>query len=239
MSLNTISNKELIEKFLRGTLLESEKHVFNERKKEENFMKLLEETIISYQGRLELKQKLQGIGNELKTESSKTKSTSVVWISGIAASLLLLFGVYFFRGTNYSSSQLFDNYFEAYPNAYTIKGNSEDLSLSKKAFNFYDAANYKQAVDTFKKIADERSLNSSEHFYYGISLLATQKLEDAKSQFKKVNSMHPLYNEAQWYTSLSLIKQDSLVKAKKLLSETKSEFSSNRQKDVNQLLEQL
>lgn len=239
MSLNTISNKELIEKFLRGTLLESEKHVFNERKKEEDFMKLLEETIISYQGRLELKEKLQGIGNELKTKSSKGKPISIVWISGIAASLLLLLGVYFFRDTNYSSNQLFDKYFEAYPNAYTIKGNSDDTSLSKKAFNFYDAGNYILAVDMFKKISDERSLNSSEHFYYGISLLATQKLEEAKSQLKKVTSIHPLYNEARWYTSLSLIKQDSLVKAKKLLNETKSEFSSNRQKNVNQLLDQL
>ena len=239
MSLQDISDKELIEKFLRGELQEEEKLVFDVRKKEAAFMQLLEEAIISYQGRLELKKQLQKIGSEITSESHKSNRSSFAWISGIAASVLLLFGIYFFNSTELSTSELFDTYFEAYPNAYTIKGNTTDESLSKKAFNFYDTANYQDAITTFEEITAKRALNSSEHFYYGISLLSVEATEKAKHQFKQVTAAHPLYNEAQWYTSLSLIKQDSVSKAKAILNNTELQFSTNRKKNVKDLLDQL
>ncbi|WP_298515060.1 hypothetical protein [uncultured Kordia sp.] len=239
MSAHTISDKELIEKFLRGELLDNEKLIFNTRKEDQAFLILLEEAVISYQGRLNLKEKLKNIGKELSTEKPKTNQKSLYWISGIAASILLLFSLYFLVNQQVNSSELFDTYFEAYPNAYTTKGTTEDNTLSKKAFDFYDVAKYKSAATAFEEIAKKRALNSSEHFYYGISLLSTDAIEKAKYQFKQVTTMHPLYNEAQWYTSLSLIKQDSLAKAKTILTQTQSIFSTSRKINVKNLLNEL
>jgi len=239
MSTNPISDKELIEKFLRGELLEEEKFLFDSRKEDDSFLNLLETAVIAYKGRLALKERLQHIGEELSNEKSTPKRTSLYWISGIAAVLMLFFSVYFFSNQQLSSGELFGNYFAPYPNAYTVKGTTADKNLSKKALNYYDATKYQLAIETFEKIAAQRNLNSSEHFYYGISLLAMHKLEKAKTQFKKVTSQHPLYNEAQWYTSLSLIKQDSLAKAKTLLNNTRLQFSNSRKKNVQKLLAEL
>ncbi|WP_420571161.1 hypothetical protein [Kordia sp.] len=239
MNSNTISDKELIEKFLRDELREEEKRIFDTRKKDEAFMILLEEAVISYKGRLTLKQNLQNISENVNSKTKKNNRNSNVWISRIAASLVLFFSIYFLLNKQSSSEELFSNYFEPYPNIYTQKGGFEAESLSKKAFNFYDATQYKLAIETFNKIASERALRSPEHFYFGISLLSTQKPEAAKVQFKKVAVVHPFYNESQWYIALALIKQDSLSKAKTLLNNSKSKFSTTRKKEVQNLLDQL
>ncbi|WP_298417793.1 hypothetical protein [uncultured Kordia sp.] len=239
MSADTISDQELIEKFLCGELLDHEKLIFDSRKKEEAFLALLETSIIAYKGRLSLKQTLKKIGKEVKSEKPKSTRKSVFWMSGIAASVLLFISIYFFSNQKLSSDELFTIYFKAYPNAYTTKGSTSNYTLSQKAFDFYDAAQYKLASKIFDEITAERTLNSSEHFYFGISLLYTDEIENAKMQFKKVVPEHPLYNEAQWYTSLSLIKQDSLTKAKSILIDKKSQFSTSRKNSVKNLLNEL
>lgn len=239
MSADTISDQELIEKFLRGELLDSEKLIFDSRKKDEGFLALLETSVIAYKGRLSLKETLQKVGEEVASEKPKSTRKSIFWTSGIAASILLLVSIYFFGTQKLNNEALFSTYFEAYPNAYTIKGSTNNNTLSQKAFGFYDTTQYKLASTTFDKIATERVLNSSEHFYFGISLLYIDEIENAKVQFKKVASEHPLYNEAQWYTSLSLIKQDSLDKAKNILTNQKLQFSASRRNNVKSLLDEL
>lgn len=238
MSMDTISDKDLIDKFLKGELLENELSLFNARKKDEAFLVLLEEAVIAYKGRLALKEKLKTIGEELKTEKSSSHKKPLFWISAIAATILLIIAFQFFSNQAISSGELFDTYFEAYPNAHTIKGSSDTTAI-KKAFEHYDAEAYKQAANAFKKIATTRALNSSEHFYYGISSLAISDVKNAKIHFREVSKEHPLFHEAQWYTSLALIKQDSLQKAKTLLNDNKLNFSTYRNDKVKKLLNQI
>lgn len=239
MSMDIISDKELIEKFLRGSLLENEQLLFNERKKDDNFLSLLEESVIAYQGRLALKNTLKNIGDELKTEDKKPYKKSVIWLSGIAASILLFLAFQFFATSTLSSTELFDTYFEAYPNAHAIKGTTDGNSIVKKAFQFYDDAQYEEATKAFKELTATKTLNSSEHFYFGISLLARDKVEASKLQLSKISEEFPLYSEAQWYTCLGLIKQDSLDKAKSILKSKKLNFSTYRNDKVKKLLNQM
>lgn len=239
MSMDIISDKELIEKFLQGELLQNEQLLFNARKKDEDFLTLLEESILTYKGRLTLKDTLKSIGDELKTEDKKPYKKSFVWFSGIAASILLFLAFQFFSTNTLSSTELFDTYFEASPNAHAIKGNTDGNSIVKKAFQFYDDAKYEEATKAFKQLAATKTLNSSEHFYFGISLLATNKLEASKLQLSKISEEFPLYSEAQWYTSLALIKQDSLNKVKSILKSKKLSFSTYRNDKVKKLLNQM
>ena len=239
MSMDIISDKELIEKFLRGELLENEQLLFNARKKDDAFLSLLEESVIAYQGRLTLKDTLKNIGDELKTENKKPYKKSFVWFSGIAASILLFLAFQFFTANTLSSTELFNTYFEASPNAHAIKGNTDGNSIVKKAFQFYDDAQYEEATKAFKELAVTKTLNSSEHFYFGISLLVTDKEEDAKLQWSKISEEFPLYSEAQWYRSLALIKQDSFDKAKNILKNKKLNFSTYRNDKVKKLLNQI
>jgi hypothetical protein len=237
--MNIISDKELIEKFLRSELLEEEQLLFNTRKKDEDFLTLLEESILTYQGRLTLKDTFKGIGDELKTENKKSYKKPLVWLSGIAASILLFLAFQFFSTNTLSSTELFDTYFDAYPNAHAIKGNTDGNSIVKKAFQFYDNAQYEEATKAFKQLAATKTLNSSEHFYFGISLLITNKIEASKLQLSKINKEYPLYSEAQWYTCLALIKQDSLDKVKSILKSKKLSFSTYRNDKVKKLLNQM
>lgn len=239
MSGEKISDEKLIAMFLRGELLDDERTLFELRKKEEAFLTQLNEAVITYQGRLHLKEKLQTIGDELKLEKSTLNRNYFYWISGMAASLLLLFGIYLFTNQNLSSQDIFNDFFQVYPNVHATKGNTDNKGLSLKAFDFYDNENYIAAASTFEKMSFQQTLNSSEHFYYGISLLAIDELENAKKQFKKVVPQHPLYSEAQWYTSLSLIKQDSIGRATTILTQKNIEFSTSRELTVKNLLNKL
>jgi len=239
--MKPISDKILIAKFLSKTLLEGEKILFEQRKNDAAFLVLLEEAVISYEGRLNLKKQLQEIGNDLKIEGSTTSSSrkSIVWISGIAASILLLFAIQFFIADTSSSETLFDTYFEVYPNIYTIKGTTNTDTETKKAFLLYDNENYIEAAAAFKNIATYRNLSSSEYFYYGVSALKLDDPENAKTQFNKVSKAYPLYREALWYTSLALIKQDSLEKAKQLLNSNELNSSTYTNDKLKKLLNQL
>ena len=182
MNTHNISDKELIDRFLNQSLSKDEKLKFNERKNDPIFLDKLEKSIIEYGGRVELRNKLKTIGNKIKKEEPYAYRFNKKLIKsigiGIAASILLFFTFQFFFIKKTDTDDLFNSYFETYPNLYVSKGEVEQKdTLITEAFEFYDKEQYIQTTITFKKIKTKRGLSSLEHFYYGISLLAIDEVK--------------------------------------------------------------
>lgn len=134
-------------------------------------------------------------------------------IAGMAASLLVLFGLWFFSLED-SPNKLADNYFQPLPNLIqpTVRGESQ----TNKVFEAYDSENYVEAVTEFKKILNEPYSN----LYLGVSYLALNDVKDAISILEKYRPSDTVYEDyRKWYLSLAYLKNNEKTKAVDLLTE--------------------
>lgn len=212
-----MSDKELIESFLRNSLSEEQQLLFNQRTEDSMFIEELQEATIHYYGRLELKQKLKKIGESIDKKTSPNK----YYIYTAAASIVFLFiSFLIYFSTITVNEKIFNSYFDVYPNIYTKKGDSLVIVDNDfgKAMRYYNENKFLKANETFEKLSKQKVLNSSEAFYYGISLLANEESEKSKIQLNTVKKSHPLFIDAKWYLSLIYIKQDSVQAAREILN---------------------
>jgi len=234
-----ISDNELIKLFLSNSLSENQRLLFFKRKEDPIFIEKLESSIIQYKGRLDLKKQLQDIGKTINTEySTKHKKHPINY--KIAASIVTIIGLsfYFYQNNNVSSQDLYNEYFTVYPNIYSTKGDSKSNEFNRALLE-YDKGDYLSAQKIFKNMGKSKTLNSSEEFYYGISLLMIDSAKSSKKRLKSVSKSHPLYSEALWYMGLILVKQDSISLAKEILNKNGMRFSNARKKDIKKLLKKL
>lgn len=239
--MSTMSTKDaaLIEKFLSQSLSKEEKILFSERNKEETFKIMLEEVVIKKQGRQQLKEKLRHIGS-LESRKRLPNSRRKIYKTLItaAAIAIILFGInnLMINNSSITGEQVFNEYFEAYPNLNSLKGDEKNQDSSiNEAFELYELEDFHKAKDVFEKIKMKRRLSSIEHFYFGISLLAIGEVEQSKDQFNKVSTSHPLYSETQWYYGLALIKQDSIDKAIQVLVQSQNSNKEKTKKLLNRI----
>ena len=173
-------------------------------------------------------------------ESEKTNQKSVSkWY--VAASIAAVFTISFwFLNQDSSSEQLFDSYYQTYPNidAPTVRGTTQE-DLKSKAFFEYDNGNYEKSVVLFAAInADEKK--DFAIFYQGLSLMELQQYEKALVIFNefetdKQSKFLPMIN---WYKALIFIQLNKKEEAKIVLKNLS--ISQNSQQELaKKLLEAL
>lgn len=187
---------------------------------------------ITLNERSALKKKLQSF------EPTIAKSFKI-WYA--AASILLVFGFGFYYLQNASSSEnLYDAYYQSYPNvvAPTVRSqNNEDEKST--AFFEYDGGNYEKSLVLFSKIYKTENADYA-LFYRALSEMELQKTSDAIASFNqfdlsKNNAFTPF---VKWYLALAYIKENQKEKAIPLLK-TLAETENPQEEMAQKLLKEL
>lgn len=171
--------------------------------------------------------------SEAHFETKKTKVFKLKpWQYAAAASVALLFGLFFF--TNQSNPRFED--YNQYENAHFTERGTVDAHL-KQAEQAFNAKKYATAVSFFEAVLKERETPEIQ-YYYGISLLESDKMKQAEAVFIELKSGNSIYkNKAIWNLALVKLKQKEYKSCKLLLETIPSDYEDYDR--VEELLDKL
>ncbi len=237
-----MNHEELILKYFNKSLSKDEEAIFsNLLDKDSNFKILFEEhdnmhmaykineqqNLISYLKTIEQK----------STFNFKTKLNQK--IIGFAIVCCLVIGAFYFLNNNNNNSlNIYNTYFEVYPNVLepVIRGNETKTS---NGFISYENARYLEAEKYFKDLLKTKTDYNIE-FYYAMSLLNQNKTIAAQGILNSLKSKnHDFIPEVYWYSALISIKNDDFESAKKELAALSSLNSDFKKEERIKLLNQL
>ncbi len=169
-----------------------------------------------------------------QTENKQVKVLKLNrWYIGIAASILLLVGIYF---VNLNNSISYSDY--AFSNTIALVERNSDNTLLKSAETAFNTKNYKEALGYFTQILKENPNNNQILFYKGIALVETNNFTAAELVFTKLQQSQSIYkNKALFYLALSKLKQKDYDGCKRIL-ETLPETAEDYKK-AQEILEKL
>lgn len=175
-----------------------------------------------------LKKKL----NSFEIKKPKAQSFKV-WYA--AASIVLLCGLGFYFTQN-DSTNIYDEYYQSYPNvvAPTVRGdNKEDIKTN--AFFEYDSGNYQKSLELFSEIY-ETDKDDYALFYKALSQMELHETKDAILTFNqfdltKNNAFTPF---VKWYLALAYLKENQKENAIPLLENLAN--TENPQQEMAQKL---
>lgn len=195
---------------------------------------------IRAQEKEELKSKLQDFEQEISSKSaaSSTKSNFRPW--SVAASIALLCALGWFTYSSLlgsSNQELYNDYFEPYPNTvYAITRGEGNQDVSRAAFVAYESQDYERAAELFGSAGDTIAHGN---FYLAqvllkldrddeaIELLAQSILEDVSFE-----------GEANWYLALAYLKSNNTESAIEVLERQVAHYDFKKAK-AQELLESL
>ena len=150
-------------------------------------------------------------------EVSKKKGNSLrVWALLAIAATLVVISV--FSGIFKSGGPQFDEYFEAYPNLISMRG--DEISIAE-AMRLYSSKDYEAALVEFSGIALD-SMNEDLLFYQAISSMAVAKFELAVGNLRKLAALaknqNQYWQQTNWYLGLALWQTGKVDEARSLLA---------------------
>lgn len=131
-------------------------------------------------------------GLEVTNTPKRRTSKKILWISGIAAMLVVAFGLYFIERKDPTNS-LFDDYYTEYSPAKGVRGIEDSVVVAELDKLYADVADDKTA----KK--------------------AMVRLEELYSELDNDITYRMYENDIAWYLALAYIKNDKIDKAKIVL----------------------
>ena len=223
-------NQEQIDAYLSKdkSFTESERRSFEEyMNSDENFateVKLQSAVIsgINYHFNKQLKEKLKAAD---KLESQKPlKEISIKKGLLAAASISILLIAFLFYG-NKSNDEIFESYYQRYPNIISPTERSENNIDKENAYQFYDQGDFKNAALAFEK---ESNKNVAAYFYLGMSYIEISNFDAAINTLNIVinGNDERFINPAKWYKALSLLKTGNKNLANEVLNNLLNSDSS-------------
>ncbi|MCR9248845.1 MAG: hypothetical protein NXI20_00420 [bacterium] len=205
---------EKIDAYLDGNMSKEEHDVFlknmdsdEELNKQVESVRQVRAGIKSFHFRNNLKQ------NSKKFQESATKPNYTAYLlSGIAASIILIISFNLVFQNNSDRQLLFAEYFEPYPYLGAPRGeaNLDDLGT---AYRSYVNRNYKEAVESFQRLAKEQLNIPKNKFYLGVSYMGAGDMRSAITNFESILSESIYHQQTQWYLGLCYIKLEDWEKA--------------------------
>lgn len=169
----------------------------------------------------------------------ENRNNSQYWY--IAGVFLLFFGgLAWFQFTKDSPEQLYQEYYQSYPNVVApIVRDDSERNLKTDAFYEYDSRNYEKSLELFSKIYKEEAVDYA-LFYQAMSLMELERYEEAITTFDQFetsdnNSFSPF---VKWYKALSYLKLNNKEKAIQLLKDL-AEKENPQQYKAKELLVEL
>ncbi|CAA9196683.1 hypothetical protein FLA105534_01261 [Flavobacterium bizetiae] len=232
----------LFDQYLQGEMTVEEKDNFEKQLSEDHELSSEFETFKEVQLRLKTKFEFEDEREAFKanlTEISdkhfNTSKPKVVlmrpWYYAAAASVIILFGLFFFDYNNPS----FADYDNPETASFVERGDTNQALIgAQTAFN---DGKYAAAIPLFEEILKQNKTPEIQYFY-GVALLEESKYPKAESVFNELKSGTSAYKDkATWSLALSKLKQKKYTECKEIL-ETISQDYENYD-DVEKLLDEL
>ena len=213
----------MFEAYLSGDLSADELNAFNERlNSDEQFQQAfkmyrdlsshLEHNITNEQESADFKANLDVISNQYFNKiddpigtTTDESGKSNFYKYAIAASVILLLGIFVFNQFNTPTYKDYNN-FE--PISLTVR--SSDNAFFNQAEQSFNAKNYEEALVAFNSILEEDFSNLEIQLYKGIALVETNQFEEADDLLKKLSQGNSAYKyKAKWILALSYLKQEN------------------------------
>ncbi|GAB5525234.1 MAG: hypothetical protein Roseis2KO_31060 [Roseivirga sp.] len=132
---------------------------------------------------------------EAEEKPNKAKRRYLIPL-GVAAALLLFFFV-FSPGKQATGPELFDEYFEVFPDAVTGRSAASEIN---KGMALYESGQYEKAIEALSQLTP----NDTTHFYKGQSFLALKNADKALSELNQME-MTVFSESVIWYKGLSFL----------------------------------
>ncbi|MEO6177912.1 MAG: tetratricopeptide repeat protein [Flavobacterium circumlabens] len=144
------------------------------------------------------------------------------WNYAVAASVVILIGLFFF---NYSKNPVYEDFSQHEQAYFTERGNAN--TTLKQAETAFNAHNYKVAIPLFEKILKE-SKTPEIQLFYGISLLEEDQYKKAEAVFEALRAGTSVYQDkATWNLALCKLKQKDYAGCKKILLTIPQDYEDN------------
>jgi tetratricopeptide (TPR) repeat protein len=218
---------EQIEKYLNNELSLAERQVFENQLSTDE--ELAKDFAFYFNARTASKQlaheKRKEQFDNLRTEISSRpvrKIKPMIWLSGLAASVILALGFWWFSQTATSNAEILaDAYIQEHFENLPVKmdGNADSLQMGLRLFN---EKKLNEAQKIFEEILQRKNNDSEATKYAGITALKLHKYDKAIQYFQALSKQINLYsNPGKFYEALALMKQNKADrnKARKILNE--------------------
>jgi hypothetical protein len=162
------------------------------------------------------------------------------WLAAAVVIALVGFFSWFLIGLKPAPSQLFAQYFEAYP-AYQVNRSEENLPQLQKAMEYYGLEKYHEAAEILDGLeTEDQGVSDMINFYHGITQMEAGLFQEAEELFLPIseNPGSQYQQQSRWYLALTFLKQKQREKAKELLTSLSGE-PGRFGKQAKALLEEL
>jgi len=232
--LSNYTSEEAIERYCLGNMDEEERLAFENQLEEDNELKtLLEELKPAI-----LALKLEGLRSnlqEIHLEKGKNsgRSKRLIYI-GVAASISII-ALFFSLSLQRSNKELFDAYFQPYPDVITKRSSAGEPS-SDSSMSSYSSNDYEKTIES---LSSNPKLSSDQLFYLAQAYLALKEGEKAV-EILEGNSFEDskLKSQVNWYLALGYLLTENETKGKELLYTLAQSQSSNKER-AEELLQKL
>lgn len=169
----------------------------------------------------EHREQLQGTLHSLRGEfiNATVQPVKVVsmkhWLRGaVAVAAVLIAAVFVWQ---FMQPDLFEKYAAATMDVTIERGEqSEDLLVNAEAA--FDRKDYASAAQLLAQARQRDTTNSAVNFYYGVSLLQTNRIIEARQMFNQLYAGQSTYIfEAAFYQALTFLKEDNTAMCKEWL----------------------
>ncbi|MGS2739094.1 tetratricopeptide repeat protein [Sinomicrobium sp. M5D2P17] len=237
----------LFEDYVSGTLSEEEKQKLEERLRYDDELK---ESLTLYKeasayldrtfGKLEdtetFRNKVSDISKEyfLKDmEPRKGLRKLKLWQIAVAASVLVILGIFFSRRI---SIPVYEDYAD-YPQL-SLAMRGEGNTLLQQAETAFNAGDYEKASVLFEDILKADGTNAEISLYYAVSLVELGRYEEADTGFSALMDSRSVFRtEAMWYRALSKLKQKDYEACAGILEQVPED--TDRYAEAQKLLKRL
>ncbi len=188
----------------------------------------------------ELKSKLQGFEKNIQAKSAVPRTNARFRPWSVAASITMLIAIGWFAYTSLlgtSNQDLYDAYFEPYPNTvYTITRSDGNQTLERAAFVAYESQDDDRAAELFLEAG---ATIAHGNFYLAQVLLRLNRNEEAIELLaQSILEDSTFEAEANWYLALAYLKENDTESATEVLERQVSQYDFKKVK-AQELLDSL
>ena len=183
---------------------------------------------------------------EAETQAPASRSILPKWLrySAAAASLLLMAFLGYVNWPENQTVQAFQTYFQP-SMANVLRGHEDDPKIRARnaALSIYNTQDYAKAEQALKAYSQTYQVEGDQelNYYLGVSLLAQDKVEEAKAILKPValSQAETFADEAEWMLVLAELRQAKVEEAIRLAQPISANPRHNRRHKAEKLIKSL
>ena len=233
----------LFDQYLQGEMTLEERNSFEKEVSENPELaaefKTFKEVLVQLENKFGHEQEREAFKENLSDISDKhfNKNSSKVvlmrpWYYAVAASVAILFGLFFF---DYNQNPSFNDYNHPGQAHFTERSNTnENLIKAEKAFN---DRKFNEAIPFFENVLKDNK-SSEIQYYYGVSLLQISNYKKAEVVFNELKSGNSVYKDKSlWNLALIKLRQKDYAGSRQILQTISQDYEDYD--EVQELLDAL